>query len=349
LDRLKVGLVGYGRFGKIHNEAIARLKDVEITSVCVGTKESASEAEKLLPSASVYYDYDQFLTNENVDIIDVVSPNYLHARQAIAAMEKSKTVILEKPIAITIEDALELLKVQEKTKSIVQVMFEYRYIPFWKAFKIALNNGLVTNPTFAKLESWRGPFRTGSRGWRYDRPRVGHQLLEEAVHYFDLAVWYFGMPEKVSGFTDSPSMWADGRVSTGVITLEYKNGLKVLIEDSLNGVAGQHVVLASGEGAMIGMSYSGIESPEEIAWVRIRDKNGGYKAEAIKMIDEVESVALVMDDFVTRLRKDEEPSVSLLDGFRALSLDLSAISAVRTGVEQTPTAFASSPNQSRQP
>jgi myo-inositol 2-dehydrogenase / D-chiro-inositol 1-dehydrogenase len=336
LDRFKIGLAGFGRFGRVHAEALAGLKDVEIVSICTGSKESALLAEKEKPGIPVYADYDEFLQKTAADIIDVVSPNYQHSRQAIAAMEKGKAVILEKPIATDTNDAIQMLKVQEKISAKVQVMFEYRYAPFWKSFKTALDEGLVTDPTFAKIESWRGPFRTGSHGWRYDQARVGHQLLEEAIHYFDLAIWYFGMPERVSGFTDSIRLWKEGKVSTGVITLEYKSGLKVLIEDSLNGVAGQHVMLASGQGAMIGMSYSGIESPEEVSWFRVRDKDGGYRAEVLKTPDEVEGVRVILDDFVSRLRRGEEPSVSLSDGFNALTLDLAAITAVETGAPVKP-------------
>jgi myo-inositol 2-dehydrogenase / D-chiro-inositol 1-dehydrogenase len=330
LDRLKVGLVGFGKFGKIHTDSLAKLKDVEVVSICVGTKESIPDAQKQLPGVPVYAEYDAFLSGDGMDIVDIVSPNYLHARQAIAAMEKGKTLILEKPIAINIEDARQMLEVQKRTSSKVQVMFEYRYAPFWKSFKTALNEGLVTDPTFSKIESWRGPFRTGSRGWRYDSARVGHQLLEEAIHYFDLAVWYFGIPRKVSGFTDSPSAWKEGRISAAVITLEYDSGLKVLIEDTLNGVAAQHVVTVSGQGAMIGMSYSGIESPEEVSWFRARDKEGGYRAESFK--PNVYSIDLLLEDFFSKLRRGEEPSVTLSDGFKALSLALSAIRAVQSGV-----------------
>src|SRR5579864_7279624 len=179
MDTLRIGLVGYGRFGKIHAGAIAKLADVNVTSICVGSEESAAEAKKQL-DVPVYSNYDEFLSQGGFDIIDIVSPNYLHANQATKAMEKGKDVILEKPIAINIQDAMRMFEVQKRTSAKVQVVFEYRYAPFWKSFKSALNESLVTNPTFAKIESWRGPFRTGSRGWRYDGARVGHQLLEEA-------------------------------------------------------------------------------------------------------------------------------------------------------------------------
>ena len=335
MDPLRIGLVGFGRFGKIHAAALARLDNVQITALCVGSSESAAAAKKEL-NVPVFTSYEDFLSSGDYDVVDIVSPNYLHASQTIAAMERGKSVILEKPVAINKEDAQKMLDVQKRTAAKVQVVFEYRYIPFWKAFKTALMETQVTDPTFAKIESWRGPFRTGSRGWRYDRERVGHQLLEEAIHYFDLAVWYFGAPSRVSGFTDSLPAWKEGRVSSAVITLEYADGKKVLIEDSLNGVGGQNVVLASGQGAMIAMMYSGIDSLEEMAWIRVRDKDGGYRAETLKIIEEVDSVGLLLQDFVDNLRMGKDPPITLTDGFRALSLDMAAISAVQSGVPQIP-------------
>ncbi len=335
MDSLRIGLVGFGRFGRIHSGAFSTLPEVKVTGVCVGSAESAAAAKKEL-DIPVFTSYEDFLSKGDYDIIDIVSPNYLHASQAIAAMENGKSVILEKPIAIKIEDAREMLAVQKRTSSKVQVVFEYRYIPFWKVFKTALTEMQVTDATFAKIESWRGPFRTGSKGWRYDKERVGHQLLEEAVHYFDLALWYFGAPARVSGFTDSLPIWKEGRVSSAVVSLEYADGKKVLIEDSLNGVGGQNVVLASGKGAMIGMMYSGIDAPKETAWIRVRDSEGGYRAERLKTIEEVDSVALLLQDFVDNLRKGNLPTISLEDGFRALSLDLAAIEAIQSGMPQTP-------------
>src|ERR1700722_1360439 len=153
MDTLRVGLVGFGRFGKIHASAISKLDDVKITSICVGSKESAAEARKQL-TIPVYSDYDDFLSSGSFDIVDIVSPNYLHANQAISAMEKGKNLILEKPIAINLDDAQRMLEVQKRTSAKVQIVFEYRYAPFWKAFKTTLNEGLVTDPTFAKIESW---------------------------------------------------------------------------------------------------------------------------------------------------------------------------------------------------
>jgi myo-inositol 2-dehydrogenase/D-chiro-inositol 1-dehydrogenase len=335
MDKFRIGLIGYGRFGQLHKDAIAQISNCEVTCVCVGSKETQAklQAELKIP---VYTDYEEFLSREEIDIVDIVSPNYLHARQAIAAMNKGKDVLLEKPIATNIEDARRILSVKERTSSRVQVGFEYRYAPFWSTFKSALEKGLVADVKFARIESWRNPFRLGSGGWRYDNGKVGHQLLEEAIHYFDLAAWYFGMPDRVSGFTDSPTTWTKGEFSTAVVFLDYPQGPRVIISDTLNGIGGQNIVSMNGSGgAIFGILHSGVDTLEDVAWVRMREKGGTYSARQVDVLDEAENLRLLIQDFVTRLNKNEEPSVSLLDGFKALELDLMAISAVGSNAVET--------------
>jgi myo-inositol 2-dehydrogenase / D-chiro-inositol 1-dehydrogenase len=330
VDSLRIGLVGYGRFGRIHAEAIESTKGVEIGCVCVGSAESADEARRSL-QVEVYANYDEFLEKGRMDVVDIVSPNYLHAQQAIKAMAKGKSVLLEKPIATNIEDARKLVERSKEHSSTVQVGFAYRYVPFCKSFKSSLTSGSIARPTFAKIESWRAPFRTGSRAWRYDKLRVGHQFLEEAIHFFDLAVWYFGVPEKVSGFTDSPDTWSAGRFGSAVALLDYAGGLRVMIADTLNGISEHLLVTVSGEGAMIGMVQSELDGSSASGWIKVREKNGITRGEQVEMIGEVENMRLQIQDFVGRTRAGREPTVTLEDGLRATALNLSTIDAIQSG------------------
>jgi len=333
-----VGLAGYGRFGRIHWDAIASIPDAEVCCICVGDKESAAKIRIALPQVEVYSDYDEFLQKGRIDVVHIVTPNYLHASQAMKAIARGKDVFLEKPIAINLEDGKELLEKKGRSGSRVQVGFESRYAPFWTGFKSNLENGTVKDPTFAKIESWRRPFRPGSAGWRYDGARVGHQLLEEAIHYFDVAAWFFGMPERVSGFTDSPpKVWNEGSFGTAAALLEYGNGLKVLIMNTLNGISEHLTVEVSGTGAMMGVNFEeeqqqpGSYSSSAAGWMKVRDAEGNLGSMRVEPLAETENVRLEIKDFLERIRSGNEPMVTLQDGFRALSLDLAAISAIGSG------------------
>ena len=335
MENLRIGLVGYGRFGKIHAEAISSTPGAEVSCVCVGSEEGASEARKVL-GVDVYTDYDQFLERGRIDVVDIVSPNHLHAAQAVAAIDKGKDVFLEKPIAVSIAEARSILEAHRRNHTTVQVGFNYRYAPFWKQIKSNMAEGLVKEPTFARIESWRGPFRTGSHGWRYDGSRVGHQLLEQAIHYFDIAAWCFGMPDRVWGFTDSPRTWKDGVFTTTLAVLEYPRGFKAVVADTLNGFSENVSVSVSGAGAMIGAIQTELDWVTSSAWVKVKDTGGKYGAVKLATQEEVETMTSELLDFVETVRLGREPAVTLEDGFRALSLALTTIAAVQSGRPESP-------------
>jgi myo-inositol 2-dehydrogenase/D-chiro-inositol 1-dehydrogenase len=329
LEELRVGLVGYGRYGKAHAWSISAVKGMKLAAVCVGTKETAEKVGSLGP-VEVYSDYDEFLDKGNLDIVDVVSPNYLHVEHSVKAMAKGKDVMVEKPIAIDIDGARLLLEQQRKTGRKVQVGLQNRYSPFWRRLKSALDTGEVANPTFARFEIWRDPFKATSRGWGVEREKVGHYLLQHAIHRFDMAAWFFGMPEKISGFTDSPTTWSDGKYGSALALMEYRNGLKVIIMDTLNGVSDHLVASMSGDGAAIGMEMLGLDGVPMPPWVKVKDRTGTVRSESVPTSPKGELV-LALQDFVDRLQKDEEPAVTLEDGFRAQLLADTAISAIGSG------------------
>lgn len=329
MDELRIGLVGFGRFGRIHMEEISNTKEGRIVCVCIGSEKSSFEARKEL-DIPVYSDYEEMLAKEEVDIVDIVSPNYLHASQAAAAMKASKDVILEKPIAINMREASELLSVQKQTKSKVQVVFENRYDPFWKSFKQVMQEDSTFAPRFAKLESWRGPLRQGSQNWRYDQSKVGHQLFEEAIHYFDSALWYFGKPDSVWGITNSRSSWSEGKLSSAAVFLDYeKKNLTVMILDTLTGVGGHYSVSISGElGGMYGALHSGLKAE---TWYALHQSDDSSKFETVEMPSEGETLRLLLQDCLRNFKEGKDPAINLQDGFDALSLASSAISAIETG------------------
>ena len=69
---------------------------------------------------------------------------------------------------------------------------EFRYSTLWGRVKELVDAGAIGEPQYAMIELWRNPYRLGSDGWRYDIRRVGNWILEEPIHFFDLARWYFG-------------------------------------------------------------------------------------------------------------------------------------------------------------
>src|SRR5256885_33625 len=103
-EPIRVGLVGYGAWGRMHVGAIARIPELSLAAVLCGSDASAGAAAADLPGIAVYRDLDALLRDGAVDLVDIVAPNHLHATMALAALEAGKHVLLEKPMATTLAD-----------------------------------------------------------------------------------------------------------------------------------------------------------------------------------------------------------------------------------------------------
>jgi myo-inositol 2-dehydrogenase/D-chiro-inositol 1-dehydrogenase len=130
------------------------------------------------------------LVREDVDVVDVVVPNHLHHDVALAALEAGKHVLLEKPMAISAANCDNLLATAQRHGLIIAVNHELRHSSLWGSVKRLIDDGVIGQPQHALVELSRFPYRQGSEGWRWDIARVGSWILEEPIHFFDLARWY---------------------------------------------------------------------------------------------------------------------------------------------------------------
>ena|SRR6266851_4820006 len=114
---MNVGVVGLGWAAGAHIEAFKHVQGAQVTAVCSRRRLDPAELETRygLP-LTVYDDYDVMLQDETIDVVDICSPPWLHAEQAIAAARAGKHVLLEKPIALSWDDAKAVRDAVRKAK-----------------------------------------------------------------------------------------------------------------------------------------------------------------------------------------------------------------------------------------
>jgi len=198
---MRIGLVGYGAWGRMHAGAIARIPGLSLAAVLSGSDASAGVAAAELPGVTVYRDLDALLRDRAVDLVDIVAPNHLHAGMALAALEAGKHVLLEKPMATTLADAERLVAAAERSGSYIGIGLELHVSKQWGRVRELIAEGTIGRLRYANLALFRRPFRGGSGNWRHTSDRVGSWILEEPIHYIDLLLWYFrerGLPVEVS-------------------------------------------------------------------------------------------------------------------------------------------------------
>lgn len=199
-EEVRFGLIGYGLFGTHHANAISATPDSRLVAVAVKSEKSRQAAKSAHPDAEVFADYRQVLERDDIDIVSIVLPNLMHYEVARAALEAGKHVLLEKPMALRAEECDALIRLADERRRMLAVGHELRLSSLWGRVRELIDQGAIGHPQYALIELSRFPYRQGAEGWRWDIDRVGSWILEEPIHFFDLARWYMqpcGEPQSV--------------------------------------------------------------------------------------------------------------------------------------------------------
>jgi myo-inositol 2-dehydrogenase/D-chiro-inositol 1-dehydrogenase len=188
--QVRFGLVGYGLFGAHHANSIEKGGTTELGGIAVRSEASQAAAREAHPDCHVCGDYRELLARDDIEVVTVVAPNKLHHEIGKAVLESGKHLLLEKPMALEVADCDELIALAESKNLVLGVGHELRLSSLWGAAKQLIDDGAIGEPLHVLVELSRFPYRQGSDGWRYDIDRVGSWILEEPIHFFDLARWY---------------------------------------------------------------------------------------------------------------------------------------------------------------
>lgn len=206
LTPVRFGLVGFGAWGSHHARAIAKIPGAELVAVAARSEATRHAAQAAYPAAAVYADYRELLARGDLDAVDVVLPSHLHHEVGSAVLAADKHLLIEKPLALSVADCDHLVELARRRRRLLAVGHELRASSLWGKVKELVEAGAVGEPRYVLVELSRRPYRLGADGWRYDIRRVGSWILEEPIHFFDLARWYLeGLGDPVSVFAQANS------------------------------------------------------------------------------------------------------------------------------------------------
>ena len=203
---VRFGLVGFGAWGQHHANAITVTEGAELVAIAARSDQSVAAAKEKYPAADVSNDFAALVARDDLDFVDVVVPSYLHHRVAMAVLGSGKNLLLEKPMGVTLEQCDDMIRAAEENNCLFAVGHELRLSSMWGKAKQMIDEGFIGTPKYALVELSRNPYRLGAEGWRYDIDRVGSWVLEEPIHFFDLARWYLqaaGQPTSIYATANS--------------------------------------------------------------------------------------------------------------------------------------------------
>ena len=192
---IKAAIVGTGFIGPAHLEALRRLPNVEVVALCEVTQELANEKAKVLgiPRA---YTFDEMLKQDDIDVVHICTPNFLHFAQAKAVLESEKHVICEKPLAVKIHEAEELVKIASATGLVNAVHFNLRYYPMVRQMKTMREKGdlgEVYSVMGSYLQDWL--FFQTDYNWRLEPDKSGDSraIADIGSHLLDITEYVTGL------------------------------------------------------------------------------------------------------------------------------------------------------------
>ena len=215
--KLNVGLIGYGFMARTHSNAYCKVNhffDVPyepvLHVVCgLEAKEAKAFAERW-GYKSHTTDWHKVVEDENIDVVEICVPNNLHAEIAIAAAKAGKAICCEKPLALNVQQAEEMVKAVEEAGVPTLVSFNYRRVP-----AVTLAKQLIDEGRLGKIFHYRANFlqdwtiskevpQGGMATWRLDVKAAGSGVTGDLLaHCIDTAMWHNGPITDVSAMTET--------------------------------------------------------------------------------------------------------------------------------------------------
>lgn len=229
---IRFGILGCGRIAKRHSDLLGgnHIKGAELVAVCDPIRERA-DALAAKFGVRAYYDIETFLRCEGIDAVSVLTPSGMHPAHVIASAKAGKHVVVEKPMALRLQDADMMIRACDEAGVKLFVVKQNRFnVPVVKA-REALDEGRFgrlilgtvrvrwcRDQAYYDQDKWRGT-------WAYD----GGVLTNQASHHVDMLEWFFG--DVVSVHARAITALAKIETEdTAVATLKFSSGALGVIE-----------------------------------------------------------------------------------------------------------------------
>lgn len=199
---MRVGIIGCGNIAQVHGWVLKQIENVEIVALtdCIIDKAKEMSDKVTDGTAAVYSDYIEMFAREDLDVVHICTPHYLHVPMAIEALNKNISVFMEKPPAITKEEFDELSRCAEKSKARIGFCFQNRYnATIAELDKIVEQKELGEVIGVRGFVTWRRDKNYYSDDWHGTLAKEGGGvLINQSIHTLDLMLRYLGTPKIVA-------------------------------------------------------------------------------------------------------------------------------------------------------
>lgn len=329
-----VGIRGAGQVAYQYAEAIQEDPYLTLVGISSRTEESAEKLASHFKTSGgetprVYPSYEALLEDPQVDVVIECMPNYLHAREAILALEADKHLVLEKPPAITYEELELLRETARKNQKKSVVGFVLRWHPMIRNIRSLLDKEALGSVYYAEMDYWHGIKPSfSSYSWIRKQEFAGGAMITGGCHAADLARYLKGEVQEVFAYSYRQREDFD-YPTTFVATLRFEDNTVGKLSASLDGVSFPYqfnIDLLGSNGAIRGNRiYSSTLFPSQDRWMELpcsTPDSGVVSHHPFK--EEIHA-------FSTALTRGSSLQPDILDGLRSMEISLAITESAQTG------------------
>jgi len=327
MKQLRTGIIGCGNFAKVHAAILATLDEVELVAFCDHTLEKAAGYSQQYSAgkATAYTDYAKMFDEAALDLVYICLPPHGHENEVELACKHGVHILIEKPIALTLEAAQAMAQQVAASKVKSQVGFMFRHGQATKALKqLMVERGLKPQG----LLTARYACNSLHSPWWRDRSKSGGQLVEQIIHLVDITRFFFG--EAVEVYSAQENLF-------------HKDVPDYTVEDASATV----IKFAEGGLAVLTATNGAIPNRWDYDWrvflkgvtADFTDANHAVFHQTDAAWAETMTVAADRDIYLTQtvdllaaIRDDRPASVPIEEGVRSLALALAATESAGKGL-----------------
>ncbi len=188
---IRLGVIGCGGFGLYALQQFGQVPGVKLAGMA-GTNREAARAAALRFGIPDIEEVDKLLARDDIDLVYIATPPFLHYPQAMAALEAGKHVICEKPLAMTVEQADVMIATARKHDRLLVANLMQRYNPVYDAVSRLIQSKTLGEPLHGYFENYASDENLPPAHWFWDRSKSGGIFIEHGVHFFDMFAGWFG-------------------------------------------------------------------------------------------------------------------------------------------------------------
>ena len=222
---VRIGMLGYGAIGAEHGGAIGRTEGLALAAVCDRDRSRVDAAQGLVPDLRVHVDGEALLADDDVDLVVVSTPPSSHAEWVLRALEAGKSVVVEKPFCLTVEEADRQVAAAAERGLLLAVYQNRRWDADYLALKRMVRSGALGD--VFHYESFVGGYGHPCNYWHSDEAISGGAVYDWGSHYLDWALDLLGTDVEWVSSTTHKRVWHDvTNADHSRVLLHYADGVE---------------------------------------------------------------------------------------------------------------------------